>query len=127
MNRIFEISAVTLSLGLTLMGGAASVRAADASAIRIIKPFAAVGFNAGEKHGMGYFYNAAKHCILVLTIADEPDWDGAQSFTATRHEEDIPAGAATRYNSTEGKALEFTCLSDASAMSIREVQRVVAK
>lgn len=127
MNRLFEISAIALSLGLTLVGGAASVRAADASAVRTIKPFAAVGFNAGEKHGMGYFYNAAKHCMLVLTIADEPDWDGAQSFTATRHEEDIPAGATTRYNSTEGKAVEFTCLGGASAMSVREVERVVAK
>lgn len=127
MNRFLEIGAIAFSIALAVTGQAEVAGAGDAPAIRTINPLAAISFDAGGKHGVGYFMSAAKHCMLVLTIAEQPDWDGPTSFTVTRHELSVPAGAVTRYNSTEGKALEFACLGDASQMSVREVERVVAK
>lgn len=127
MSRFFEIKVIALSLGLGLTTFSAALHADDAVAVKTVKPHAAMIFNVGAKHGVGYFTSAEKQCRLVLTVADEPDWAGIQTFTATRLEADIPDGAATRYNSTDGKALEFTCHADAREMSFREVERVVSK
>ena len=93
---------------------------------KTLKPLSALSFKIGEKRGVGYFVNNANQCKLVLTFAEEPNWDRRRAFQS-RAMRKLPAGASTRYNPTEGKALEFACRGDASAMSVREIERVVAK
>ena len=91
-----------------------------------MNPLQGILFDAGAKHGVGYFYNEADRCKLVLTLADDSNTEGDQSFTAIRHEATVFAGNSTRYNSTEGKSLEFTCAADAQKMTVRQVERVAA-
>lgn len=124
MNFISKtLSAALLTAGISA-GFTGALYAADTNTIKSIKPLQAVSFNAGPKHGVGYFYAKAKQCQLVLTLADEPNPDDVQSFTVIRYEAAVPTGKSTRYSSTEGKALEFTCGFDAQAMSLREVERI---
>ena len=98
---------------------AGAAQAADFSSPVSMKPLSGVSFEAGEKHGVGYFLNENNRCKLVLTIAAEPNWDDASSFSATRFEAVISAGKATRYQVSEGKALEFVCQNSARSMTVQ--------
>jgi hypothetical protein len=116
-------------LSTALLAGIAvtsALRAEEINTVQLMKPLQGIFFEAGAKHGVGYFYSDANHCKLVLTLADDPNIEGDQSFTAIRHEATVSAGDLTRYNSSEGKSLEFTCATDAQKMTVRQVERVVA-
>lgn len=119
---IGQINAIVLVVTVASCGAALSGEAAKQ---HNIKPMAAVTFNAGSKHGVGYFLKEQKSCKLVLTMSECTDV--SSDYTATRYETAIQAGSATSYGTSPGKALEFTCLQNAEAMSVREVERVVIK
>lgn len=123
MNRIFKNSGMAVVTGMILAGLNGGAFAGGGS--RVYKPFAAISFGTGEKHGVGYFYPEAAQCKLVVTVANEPNWEGSQDFTASRHEEVIPDSSAARYNLSEGEIVEFSCLSGGNAMAVRETHRVV--
>ena len=122
MNLASKIFSAALLQGVIFAG---ALHAEDINAVQSMKPLQGMVFNAGTKHGVGYFYSEANRCKLVLTLADEPNNDD-QSFTAIRHEATVSVGSSTRYNSTEGQALEFTCGATAQKMTLRQVERVVA-
>lgn len=101
----------------------AGTSAASESQIGTFKPYQALRFDAGEKHAVGYFYDAAGTCRLILTLAD--DTVGEESFTATRHEASVPAGRAVRYT-TGGRAFEFGCAAHADAMTFKPLSTVAS-
>ncbi len=65
-------------------------------------------------------------CKLVVTRAQEPNWDEGGTFAATRFEAAIAAGKATRYVPGSGKTFEFACLDGAHAMTVKPVDLVAA-
>lgn len=125
MNDMLKTCGRTLVAGLMLTNSVVAANAVDG--VKTYRPYAAMTFAAGEKRGVGYFVKDAARCKLVLTIADASSEEAANEFTALRHEELVPAGAATRYNTSEGRALEFSCLPDAVAMSVREIERLAGR
>jgi hypothetical protein len=121
-----HIASTAVLTGAIIASVAGSPRAESAIGGKSMKPFEGVLIHAGTKHAVGYFYNEAKQCKLVLTVADEPSTDADQSFTAIRHEAAVPAGNATRYNLVQGRTLEFACHADALGMTMKEIESVVA-
>jgi hypothetical protein len=108
-----------LMLAVNLVGA----QAGEISAIQEIKPIQGISFNAGNKHGVGYFYAEAGRCKLVLTLAEEPIWDDQQGFSVERHESSVPASGFTRYTS-EGHSFEFGCQAGARAMTFKSLSKV---
>jgi hypothetical protein len=123
MNLTSKILSVALLAGIA---SASALRAEEINTVQSMKPLQGILIEVGAKHGVGYFYSEANHCKLVLTLADDPNTEDDLSFTAIRHEATVFAGNSTRYNSPDGKSLEFTCATDAQKMTVRQVERVVA-
>jgi hypothetical protein len=78
--------------------------AGEVNESQTFKRFQGLSFEAGQKHGVGYFYDNAGSCKLVLTLADA----STESLTAIRYERAVPVGQITRYTS-EGHSFEFGC------------------
>jgi hypothetical protein len=131
-NRIRRSTAMTLSkiATVTALTGfffaqAAVVKAADAQSVLIMQPMHGASFDLGSKRVVGYFLSKNGTCRLVLTMAEEPKWDSdVTTFQATRFEAAIPGGKATRYNSEEGPALDFTCQLGAQSISVSRVDQI---
>ena len=110
MNTIKNIIvAATLSVALSVA----------AQAQQGIKPVQGVSFHVGTKHAVAYFLNDNHGCKLVLTLADD-------ASAPSRFEAAIEAGKSTRYQITEGKALEFACQADGQAMDIKSLDTTAA-
>ncbi len=115
------LSALALS-GLFVAADTGASLAGDA---RAFKPGHGISFGAGEQHAVAYFTNDTGRCNLVLTLATEPNWDDAASFTAIRHEAAVAAGQSTRY-SQDGHEFEFGCAADAQAMNFKALKAVAS-
>jgi hypothetical protein len=124
MNRVNKIIATVLLVSSISPVSTGSLLAEDLSVGRAFKPLQGVLFDAGAKHAVGYFSSEAKSCKLVLTIADEPTADAAQTFTVVRHEAQVQAGRPARYNLSDGKIFEFTCAADAQTMTMKQIERI---
>jgi len=124
MNLINKVIVTTALAGILAMNGTSSVLAADIAPEQTMKPLHAISFNVGTKHAVSYFSRENETCKLVLTLADAPDWKDVSSFTATRFEAAVPAGAATRFNPTAGKSLEFACQENAQAIRVKAIEQV---
>jgi len=111
------LSAAALS-GLFIATGAAS---SFADGVKTYKPSQGILFDAGSKHGAGYFLAEAGSCKLVLTLAADPNWDNPEGFTAVRYEATIAPGASKRYEQ-DGKAFQFGCNAEAKAMTFEPVK-----
>jgi len=66
---------------------------------------------------VSYFLNQGGDCKLVVTLAEEPNWEGAQNFVATRFEATVLSGKTTRYQSG-GKTIDFACDATAQSMDV---------
>jgi hypothetical protein len=124
MNLAQNILALSTFVGFLSVGTAG--QAADLSSGLTMKPLQGVSFDIGTKRAVSYFLRNDGQCKLVLTLAEAPDWSDVSKFSATRFEAAVNPGKATRYNSTEGVAIDFACQADAQAMSIRAAQQVAA-
>jgi len=118
------VSAAALS-GIILAGQAGLLLASDANKAQTFKPLQGLSFDAGQKHGVGYFSNDAGQCKLVLTLAEKPNRDEFQTFAATRYEVAVTPGQSTRYAS-DGRAFEFGCQDRAEAMTFRPLSTVAS-
>lgn len=112
------ISAAALSAAL--VAGHAGASLAGETQMQTLKPLQAVTFNAGEKTGVGYFYDEAGSCKLVLTLAEAAD-----HFAATRYEAIVPAGQHGHY-ANGGRSFEFACQGQAIAMTFKQLDTVAS-
>jgi hypothetical protein len=71
-----------------------ALQAENATAVKSMKPLEGVFIEAGTRRAVGYLYNEARHCKLVLTVADAPISDEVQTFTAIRYEAKCSSPAA---------------------------------
>jgi hypothetical protein len=109
-----------LALAVSVSFQAASAHAAEFTSPVNLEPLHGLSFEAGERHGVGYFVSEGSRCKLVLTVAADPNWDDNSSFLASRYEANVAAGKAARYRLSEGRSLEFKCNDGARAMIVQE-------
>ena len=119
------ISAAALS-GI-FIGGHAGVSLAGENKPQTIKPLQAISFKVGENRSIGYFYQEAHNCKLVLTLAVTPVREATQGFTVARFEAAVRGGQNTRYTSEEGQAFEFSCLANAEAMTFNPLSAIATQ
>ena len=114
-----KLLTVTVLAGTLSVHGTVGLQAAEISSQLSLKPRQGIGFEVETKQAVSYFTADKGTCELVLTLAEEPNWDEVPSLLTTRFEAWIPAGQATHFKSSEGKSLEFTCEAGAQAMRVR--------
>ena len=115
-QRLLTVTAIA---GILAAPGATGLRAAEISSQLSMKPLQGIGFEVEARHAVSYFSANKGTCELVLTLADEPNWDDVPKLLTTRFEAWIPAGQTTRFKSSPGKSLEFACEAGAQTMSVR--------
>ena len=116
----FTHSAAVAALAGLVLASAPS-KAASVDSTLTMKPQHGISFDVGTKRAVSYFLSVAGQCRLVLTLADQPDWEQFASFTTTRFEATLPADKTIRFASPENKMLEFACLPGAQSMSVRPI------
>lgn len=126
MTHAVALTAVATVATVALLLGAAELRAADNSTMRKMRPLQGISIDLGKRRGVGYFLNYNGRCRLVVTVADEPNLQDGQTFTATRFEAEVPAGQATRYNASEA-VLEFACEAAAQSMEMTMTQQYASE
>jgi hypothetical protein len=88
-----------------------------------IEPVQGLVFDVGANRAVAYFVPRGGKCALVLTIADSSIPSGDEGQAVTRFETTIASDHSAKYDPKYGKMLEFACHQDASALSIREIER----
>ncbi len=122
-----HIITATAMTAIIFAAGSTALRAQESSSIESMKPMHGISFDIGTSRAVSYFLSDNGQCKLVLTIAEELDWDHLSDLKVKRFEAAVPSGKATRYNATQGTALEFECLAEAQAMTVRHLGRYAAE
>jgi hypothetical protein len=78
----------------------------------------------GTKQAVSYFQNEHGLCKLTLMVADAFNGEDVPNLTTVRFEAAIDPAKSARFDTAEGKALEFTCEADAQAMKVRALDQV---
>lgn len=103
MNSIKNIfAAIVLSTGLSVAAQAAET----------VKPLQGASFHTETKDAVAYYLADNGACKVVVTLADKT------AYAPTRVEKAVEAHKSALYQVDAGKALEFSCLEDAHAMTI---------
>lgn len=113
-----------LTLGSALLLAASPGLAAEPRALQTMKPLAAVSFDAGAKHVIGYFVSAEGACKLTLAVHE-----GGESapFSTSRLQVSVDAGKSAKFDTAEGKSLLFTCRPSAQAMTAAAIDRLASR
>ena len=83
-----------------------------------------MSLDAGTKHVVSYFLKAEDQCKLTLMISDKSAIDSKQVFGPWRRVQvAVDAGKVARFDSAEGKSLEFVCKADAQGMTAATIDR----
>jgi hypothetical protein len=93
---------------------------ATAQAEQTMKPMQGVSFHSGTKHAVAYFLTETKACKLVVTSADDANFEPA------RYEAVIEVGVSKSYQLAAGKALEFACQAEGKVMKVKPLVATVA-
>jgi hypothetical protein len=120
--------ATTLTFVLVL-GNLTAVQAEDYSPVwKTMKPLYAVSFDVGRKHVLSYFLSKIDHCDLTLMVTDRPneapEGDEISKLQTARFTAAIDGGESARFDTGEGRALEYTCATSAQTMRVREVSQI---
>jgi len=121
MSAIIKGAAVAAMLAVSALTGAAS--AASGSSTITFKPMHGVSLHLGSKHAVGYFQAENGVCQLTLVVGEEPKGDEILAQTPARFRTAIEAGQHARFDTGEGKELQFHCASGATAMSVEALQQ----
>ena len=90
-----------------------------------MRPRQGVSFDIGPERAVTYFLSDNGRCKLVLTQAGAARGNH-ENFIATRFEATIAAGKSTRYESSDGSAIDFECHPDARTVRIHGVEPALA-
>ena len=124
MSAILKGAAMAAMLALSTVTGAA-ISAASESPTVTFKPLHGVSLHLGSKHAVGYFQAENGVCQLTLVVGEEMTGDEVLTQTSARFRATIAAGQNVRFDTGEGKELQFHCASGATAMSVETLQQVV--
>jgi hypothetical protein len=122
-----SIITLTAIAGLSAVFGSTTSLASDASTKLTMKPLAGLSFDVGSKRAVSYFTSENGKCKVVVTMADEPDWDEeVPSLTSTRFEAAVPGGKAARLRLGDGGAIDFRCALGAETMSVHGAKQLAS-
>ena len=111
------VLASAIALGTATMGA----HAADSFSTQVFKPGRGVSLDSGTKKVAAYYLAGDQVCDLTLMIAGLPDADGNVSGAATRISVPVKAGTISRIYTSEGRALEASCGTSATIMTLRQL------
>jgi hypothetical protein len=124
MNAIKTRILATATSALLAIGTAGVSEAGDISHALTMKPLHGVSFDVGSKRAISYFLSESGQCRLTLIVAERMKDDAPPKDTPVRFEASIHAGNKTRFDTPEGKGLQFECKPGSRAMSVIEVDQV---
>jgi hypothetical protein len=124
MNSTKTIILATATSALLALGSAGASEAGEASQPLTMKPLHGVSFDVGTKRAVSYFLSERGQCKLTLIVADQMKDDTPPNDTPVRFEATIDAGNGTRFDTPEGKGLQFECKPGSLAMSVIELHQV---
>jgi hypothetical protein len=129
MNFVKKIFVATTFTGVLAIANLGAVQAGDSSqSWSPLKPLYAASFDVGRKHVLSYFLNKNGRCDLTTMVTDRPDeateGDEIPTLATIRIKATIHGGKSARFDTAEGKSLEYVCATDAQAMSVRQVNQV---
>ena len=122
MNSMKIIIAATALAGILSVNGVPESQAGDSS--WTMKPRGGVSFDIGAKHAVSFFLSEGGRCMLTLVVADQMRGDEVPTDTPVRFEVAIDAGKEARFDTAEGKSLQFACAAGTQAMRVTEIKQV---
>jgi hypothetical protein len=123
MKSMKTTIAVTVLAGFAVTAATIS-KAEERAAALTMKPLHAISFDVGRKHAIGYFLSENGQCKLTLVVADAMQGDAVPTDAPLRFDVAINADRDARFDTAEGKALEFACAHASDAMTVGEVSQV---
>lgn len=127
MNAKIKIAAAVLT-SVVASSGLAPLQAAEV--MKVMKPIsgehaaregrdALLNLTVGRKQAVSYFLNDDGHCKLSLMVGDAFNGQDIPDPTTVRFEVAIDPSNTARFDTAEGKVLEFTCHAGAREMSVK--------
>ncbi len=131
MKLARQIFVATLVIGVVALADIGAAQAGDYSPVwRAMRPLYAVSFDVGRKHVLSYFLSKRGLCDLTVMVTERPskvpEGDEISPLPTERFTAAIDGGTTARFDTTEGKTLEYACATGAQSMSIRQVNQVAA-
>lgn len=117
------LSALVLASAVTLAVSPA-VTAADAPIVTLT-PRQGISLDVGSKRAVGYFLSDSRICNLTLLVADRMG-DNETIPAATRLQFEVAAGSDVRVDTSEGKALAFSCATNVKSMRVEMLEQLAA-
>jgi hypothetical protein len=110
-------------MGLALVGGAKPQALADE--VRAVAPARGLMLDVGSKHTVSYFTAEDGRCNLTVVVGEKFDENASTNGSiGARMRFAIDQGKSAVIETAEGKSLQFSCASDASAMSVKTLDVV---
>lgn len=124
MNTTF--SSLVLASAVAIAATAGGAAAETAGSLATLKPRQGISLDVGSKRAVGYFLADSRVCNLTLLVADRMAETDLSIPAATRLQFEVAAGSDVRVDTTEGKALGFSCATDAKSMRVDRLEQVAA-
>ena len=126
VKKIVAATAVTCVLAIANLG---AVQAGDTSPVASqMRHLQAISFDVGRKHVLSYFLSKNGLCDLTIFVTDRPDevaeGDEIPTLATARFHAAVGGGKTLRYDTDEGRSLEYACATNAQAMNVRQVNHV---
>jgi hypothetical protein len=125
MNSMKATITATVLAGFAVAGATLS-KAEERAAVLTMKPLHAISFDVGRKHAISYFLSEKGQCKLTLVVADAMQGDAIPTDTPVRFDVAINADKDARFDTAEGKSLQFACAHGGEVMTVGEVSQVAA-
>jgi hypothetical protein len=131
MTSIHRTATAAAFAGVLALAGFGSLQAAELSPLlTTLKPMSGQGtesggqpfmlnLHVGSKHTVGYFQNDNGQCALTLMVADAFNGEDVPNLSTVRFEVAIDPAKSARFDTADGRSLEFTCEAGAQELTVR--------
>lgn len=97
---------------------------AGSDQVRRVAPLKGISFDVGAKHAVSYFIAENGRCAVTLVVADRPVTENDVPAAGSRVSVAVDGGKSVRFDTAQGKSLEFACEKAAASMTVRTVDQV---
>ena len=115
-------SAILAFAALGLVQGALAASAGERDTTRIA-PLKGVSLDLGTKNAVAYFVQENGVCNVTVTMAEAFPLNPAEFPTGTRVTMNVAPGTSSRIDTAEGTALNMTCATGASSLTLHTFER----
>ena len=129
MKLARKLFVATLLTGIVALADLGAAQAGDSSPVwKTMRPLYAVSFDVGRKHVLSYFLSKSSQCELTVMVTDRPGEDPKGNeippLRTERFRAAVDGGRTARFDTAEGRSLEYACAAGAQTMRVREVNQV---